>query len=127
MVRDDAYNYLGIVIDSKLNWNENTESMMMKVNSRMYCLRKLKKFGVSADLLLMFYNAVIFSTQGQGRLNKVIHIAIHIVGRQTTSSLCTEGKCYLKLVIYSKTPHTPKMSNCIHGSVTEAAVFYSLT
>ena len=21
MVRDDAYNYLGIVIDSKLNWN----------------------------------------------------------------------------------------------------------
>ena len=33
--------------------------MMEKLNSRMYCLRKLKKFGVSADLLLMFYNAVL--------------------------------------------------------------------
>ena len=35
--------------------------MMKKVNSRMYCLKKLKKFLVSADLL-MFYNAVISST-----------------------------------------------------------------
>ena len=28
--------YLGIVIDSKLKWNENTDSMRKKVNSRMY-------------------------------------------------------------------------------------------
>ena len=66
MVRDDTYKYLGIVIDSKLKWNENTEHMMNKVNSRMYCLRKLKKFGVSVDLLLMFYNAVVFSTISLG-------------------------------------------------------------
>ena len=62
MVRDDTYKYLDIVIDSKLKWNEKTKSLMKKVNSRMYCLKKLKKFGVSADLLLMFYNAVIYST-----------------------------------------------------------------
>ena len=141
MVRDDTYKYLCIVIDSKHNWNENTESMMMKVNPRMYCLKKFKKFGVNADLLLMFCNAVIISIiyfgaacwggnvskHDQGRLDKVKHIASHIFGRQTTSSLCIEGKCYLKLVRYSKTTHTPSVSNFIHGSVTEAAVFYSLT
>ena len=141
MVRDDTYKCLCIVIDSKHNWNENTKSMVMKVNSRMYYLRKLNKFGVNADLLLMFCNAVIFSTiyfgaacwggnvskHDQGRLDKVIHTASHIFGRQTTSSLCIEGKCYLKLVIYAKTPHTPSVSNFIQGSVTEAAVFYSLT
>ena len=32
----------------------------------MYCLRKLKKFGVSAEPLLMFYNAVISSTISLG-------------------------------------------------------------
>ena len=62
---------------------------MKKVNSRMYCLRKLKTFGVSADLLLMFYSAVISSTMSfgptcwggnvskrdQGRVDKVIHRA----------------------------------------------------
>ena len=66
MVRDDAYNYLGIVIDSKLNWN--------------------------------YFEAACWggnvSNQGQRRLDKVIHIASHILGRQTTSSLCIEGKCY---------------------------------
>ena len=61
--------------------------MLKKVNSRMYCLRKLKKFGVSADLLLMFYNAGIYSTisfgaacwggnvskHDQGRMDEVIY------------------------------------------------------
>ena len=49
VVKDDTYKYLGIVNDSKLKWNENTESMMKRINPRMYCLRKFKMFGVSAD------------------------------------------------------------------------------
>ena len=40
---------------------EHCEHDEQKVNSRMYCLRKLKKVGVIADFLLMFYNAVISS------------------------------------------------------------------
>ena len=43
VVRDDTYKYLGIVNDPKLKWNENTESMMKRINPRMYCLRKFKK------------------------------------------------------------------------------------
>ena len=67
------------------------------------------------------------SKHDQGRVDKVVHRARRIVGRQTTSSLCIEGKCYMKLDKCSETPHTPSMSNLIQGSVTEAADSYSLT
>ena len=39
--RVDTYKYLGVVFDSKLNWKENINSMLKKVNSRVYCMRKL--------------------------------------------------------------------------------------
>ena len=100
MVRDDTNKYLGIVIDSKLKRNENIESLIKK-HSRTYCLWKLKKFGISVDLLMMFYNAVISSTisfgaaccggnvskHDQGRVDKVIHRAGRIVGRQLDNFL----------------------------------------
>ena len=35
--------------------------IMKKVNSRMYCMRKLRSFGVNSDMLVTFYNAVICS------------------------------------------------------------------
>ena len=53
VVRDETYKYLGIVIESKLKWNENTEHDE-KVNSKMYCPRKLKRrsqCGSSSDVL----------------------------------------------------------------------------
>ena len=77
----DIYKYLGIVIDSKFKWNENTENMMRKVNPRMYCLRKLKKFGVRADLLLMFYNAVISSAISFGAVCWGGNVSKHDQGR----------------------------------------------
>ena len=61
MERVDTYKYLGVVFDSKLNWKENINSVLKKVNSRMYCMRKLRSFGVNSDLLVTFYNAVICS------------------------------------------------------------------
>ena len=47
--------------DSKLNWKENINSVLKKVNSRMYCMRKLRSFGVNSYLVVTFYNAVICS------------------------------------------------------------------
>ena len=130
------------MIDSKLKWNENTESMMKKVNSRMYCLGKLKKFGVSADLLVIFYNAVISSTisfgaacwggnvskHDQGRVDKVIHRASHIVDRQ----LDNFQSLYLAKVLHKANQLIQDPSHLLHvefcyGSVTEAADFYYLT
>ena len=37
--RVDTYKYLGVGFDSKLNWKENINSVLKKVNSRMYFMR----------------------------------------------------------------------------------------
>ena len=42
-------------------WKENINSVLKKVNSRMYCMRKLRSFGVNSDMLVTFCNAVICS------------------------------------------------------------------
>ena len=34
MERVDTYKYLGVIFDSKLNWKENINSVMKKVNPR---------------------------------------------------------------------------------------------
>ena len=73
---------------SKLNWKENNNSVLKKVNSRMYCIRKLRSFGVNSDMLATssFYNAVIcgiimfgsvcwggnISKLDRGRLEKIV-------------------------------------------------------
>ena len=61
MERVDTYKYLGVVFGSKLNWKENINSVVKKVNSRMYCIRELRSFGVNSDMLVTLYNAVICS------------------------------------------------------------------
>ena len=62
MERLDTYKYLGMVFDSKLTWRENINSVLKKVNSRMYYMRKLRSFGVNSDMPLTFYNSVICSS-----------------------------------------------------------------
>ena len=59
--RVDTYKYLSVIFDSKLNWKENINSVLKKVNLRIYCMRKLRSFGVNSDMLATFYNAVICS------------------------------------------------------------------
>ena len=59
--RVDTYKYLDVVFDSKLNWKENINSVLKKVNPRMYCMIKLRSFGVNSDMLVTFYNAIIRS------------------------------------------------------------------
>ena len=75
-----------MVFDSKLNWKENINSVLEKVNSRMHCMRKLRSFGVNSDMLVTFYNSVmciiiifgsvcwggIISKLDRGRLEKIV-------------------------------------------------------
>ena len=58
MERVEIYKYLGVVFDSKLNWKENINSVLKKVNTRMYCLRKRRSFGVNSGMFATCYNAV---------------------------------------------------------------------
>ena len=55
MERVETYKYLGVVFDSKLNWKENFNVVLKKVNTRVYCLRKLRSFGVNSGMLLTFF------------------------------------------------------------------------
>ena len=61
MERVDTYKYVGVVFDSKLNWEENISSVLKKVNSRIYCMRKLRFIWSKFRYASNFYKAVICS------------------------------------------------------------------
>ena len=48
--RVQTYKYFGVVFDSKLNWKQNINSVLKKVNLKMHCSRKLRFFGVNSDI-----------------------------------------------------------------------------
>ena len=113
--RVDTYKYLGVVFDSKLNWKENVNSVLKKVNLRMYCMRKLRSFGVNSDMLVTFYNAVIcsiimfgsvcwgasgnISKLDSGRLEKIVKKAGHVVEKPLDSfKISHEKRLYRKLM-----------------------------
>ena len=56
-----SYKYLGTTIDQSLSWNENTQTILKKANSRLYCLRKLQTFNINRDILQLFYSSVLCS------------------------------------------------------------------
>jgi len=59
--RVSSYKYLGIIIDDKLNWHTHINSMIKKLNSRMYCFKKLNFFNVNSRILALFYDSVVAS------------------------------------------------------------------
>ena len=94
--RANSYKYLGVVIDDKLTWKDNTDHIIKKVHSRLFCLRKLRAFNVQQELLQMFYTSIVCSVmtfgmtcwggnisgQDRNRLNKNIKKASGVVGRK---------------------------------------------
>ena len=54
--RVDKYKYLGVVLNNKLTWDDHVDVLVKKLNSRLYCLRKLSNFNVSSEILGIFYN-----------------------------------------------------------------------
>ena len=122
MERVDTYKYLGMFFDSKLNWKENINSVLKKVNSRIYCMRKLRSFGVNSDMLVTFYNIVIcsiimfgsvcwggnISKLDRGRLEKIVKKAGHVVGKPLDSfKTLHEKRLYRKLMQILNDPTHP--------------------
>ena len=56
--RVDTYRYIGIALDNKLTWRQNTEAVVKKTKPRIYCLRKLGLFNVNKNLLQLFHSSV---------------------------------------------------------------------
>ena len=88
------YKYLGVVLDSKLNWHKNCDLVFKKAQSRLFHLRKLRSFGVGRSLLLTFHHGILASilfygviawggsitASDRNRLNKVLKKAGSVIG-----------------------------------------------
>ena len=88
----------------------------------MYCIRKLRSFGVNSDMLVTFYNAVIciiimfgsvcwgenISKLDRGRLEKIVKKAGHVVGKPLDSfKTLHEKTLYRKLMQILNDPTHP--------------------
>ena len=50
---------LGVVLRSDLSWSSNTAYLVKRANTKLWCLRRLKKFGASTtDLLDVYYKQI---------------------------------------------------------------------
>ena len=90
-----TYKYLGVHLDSKLDWAANTEALYKKGQSRLFFLRTLRSFNVCEEAMLMFYRSVVAgvityaavcwggvaSARDTGRLDRLIRKAGSVVGR----------------------------------------------
>lgn len=91
----DNYKYLGTVIDSKLTFVANCESVYKKANQRLHCLRKLSFFHIDRKLLTMFYRCFIesvisfslvswfsnLSLKNKNSLNQIVRWASKLIGQ----------------------------------------------
>ena len=96
----DSYKYLGLYMNKKLDWSDNTDALYKKGQSRLFFLRRLRSFDVCSRLLRMFYQSVVASAifsavacwgsgAGEGeknRLNKLVEKASSVVGGGTGQS-----------------------------------------
>ena len=94
--RVDSFKYLGIVLDNKITWKQNTDSIVKKTKPRLYCLRKLRTFNVQNTLLQLFYTSYVSSTLTFGlacwggnllkhdrdKLNRIIKTASVVIGKE---------------------------------------------
>lgn len=51
----DSFKYLGVVLDSKLEWTTNMESVYKKGLSQLHFLRRPRSFTVCSQMLQMFH------------------------------------------------------------------------
>ena len=56
-----SYKYLGVHIDHDMSWHSHVTSMCAKIHQRLHFLRRLRLYGVSRNIMLIFYRASIES------------------------------------------------------------------
>lgn len=61
MEKVSQHNYSGTILDDKLTFDANTDSICEKASQRLFFLRKLKEFNVDRSLIKIFYSLFIVS------------------------------------------------------------------
>lgn len=116
-----TYRYLGVWLDDKMDWANNTDHLYRKGQSRMYFLRKLRSFNICRKLLWMFYQSVVASVlfysvvcwggstskRDSSRLDKLIRRAGSVVGMKLDSLVTVAEKRTMDklLAILDNTSH----------------------
>ena len=62
----EAYKYLGVVWDSKLNWKENINSVLRKTVGHQVALSLLRSFGVNSIFFFLSAWVGIFQNLAEG-------------------------------------------------------------
>ncbi len=83
IVQVDSCRYLGIHIDNKLTWSVQVENVCIRIQQRLYFLRRLRVFGVNQKVLLLFYHAVIESIFRYGISAWFGNLSVHLKAQIT--------------------------------------------
>uniref|UniRef100_A0A8C7MLP8 Alkylated DNA repair protein AlkB homologue 8 N-terminal domain-containing protein n=1 Tax=Oncorhynchus kisutch TaxID=8019 RepID=A0A8C7MLP8_ONCKI len=121
-----SFKFLGIHITDKLNWSTHTDSIVKKVQQRLFNLRRLKKFGLSTKALTNFYRCTIesilagcitawygnCSALNRKALQRVVRSAQRITGGKLPALQDTyTTRCYRKAIKIIKDINHP--SHCL--------------
>ena len=58
----DAYKFLSVRMNNKLDWKDNTEALYRTCQSRLFFFRRHRSFDMCGRLLKIFYQSVAAST-----------------------------------------------------------------
>ena len=59
--RVSSYKYLGIYVDASLSWSAHIDYICSKAQQRIYFLRRLRSFGASKPIMLLFFQSIVLS------------------------------------------------------------------
>ncbi|KAK5866698.1 hypothetical protein PBY51_020867 [Eleginops maclovinus] len=90
----NSYKFLGVQLNNKLDWSDNTDALFRKAQSKLFFLKGLRSFNVCTRLLQTFYQSVVASVlffaglcwggntnkKDAERLNKLVRKANSVVG-----------------------------------------------
>ena len=114
--------FLGSTISSYLKWELNVDTIFKKAQQRLYFLRRLRSFGLTTQITLNFYKAVIESVltflttvlfgsitvKEKLRLNRVINTASKIIDRSLPSLESLYQQCLIRRAgLISEDPSHP--------------------
>ena len=116
------HRYLGVQLDSKLDWKSHMEAVYKKGQSRLFFLRRLRSFNICQPLLCTVYHSVVASalffavacwgegarTADKNRLDKLIRKASSVVGaEQLKVQQVAEARILNKLASIMANPAHP--------------------
>ena len=111
-----------MTIDNKLEWHTHASTVLSKTNQRLYFVRKLASFGVSGNIISLFYRAVIqpvisfcislwggnVSIKHKKRINRCIRSASRVSKvEQDNFNIIFENSCSQKLENILEDPSHP--------------------